>query len=1274
MKSLPIARGARRQLAKRLIAAATLATFIATPPYAVAALTDISNAPISSAASTTVPPNVLFILDASGSMNSEFMPDEMGSYDGKASYASHRCNTIYYNPATTYLVPKRADGTDFPVPSFTGADNDGFLSSGNTGSPSNLNAGSTTNLSTSYKGTTNGGSERAFYYQWNGASPPTVAECQGSAPSASRNVPHTTGNWQKVQIPTAQETNFAIWFTYYRTRMLLMKSAAGRAFNGLNDTFRVGFITICPNGGSCGNDNDVTPVLPAFYLKIDAFTPTHKSNWYNKFYSQVPSSFTPLRQALARAGRHYAGLKDGINSGMNEDPIQYSCQQNFSILTTDGYWNYGKGKTLTNGTSGSGDIGNHDNNSGLSPRPMFDGGIATTTETRYQTGGSLSGCPPPQRAILRQRTTPQFSTTTYSNVSSTVCVPAGTCVATSDTDTSCPWSSPTVTYAGSTGNTLADVAEYYYRNDLRSNGSIGALGTDVGTINNVPASGTGPEDDKATWQHMTTFTLGLGLDGQLKYDANYKAQTTGDFADIRSGAKGWPNPNPSNPNTGSTTEQQARIDDLWHAGVNGRGQYFSAKDPTSLALSLTTALSAIQARLASAAAAATSSLEPTDGDNLVVLPTYTTNEWSGEVEAHEIDLATGAVKPAVTWSAQAKLDARTKAACDDRNILLFRSGAPDNLVDFTWNTTKCSTGSPSTALNTTEQEFFTTAGPKDELADLSQWSLMTEDGAGPLADQQTAAQGANLVNFIRGHRGKEGFTPNDINKLYRARKHVLGDVVNSQPVYVRKAFFSYADTSGPGGYAAFKLSMDGRTPMVYVAANDGTLHAFYGTTDTQGGEEAWAFMPSAVLPRLYKLADNNYANLHEYYVDGKPVTGDVFDPNTNSWRTILVGGLNKGGRAYYALDITNPATPKALWEFKHSATCFSSVVNEFSDCHLGYTFGNPVITKLADGRWVVLVTSGYNNLNTPAQTGDGQGYLYVLEASTGKILYKIGTGVGDPTTPSGLTKLSAWVDNPDQNNMASRVYGVDLLGNVWRFDINDAKDALGNPILPPVGREASLLATLKDAAGNPQPITVRPELAEVGSPPVPFVYVSTGQYLGTSDVSTTQTQSIYAIRDSFTTYSNLRSSLKQLTLTTVGNDRFVSCDTASPAANCGSTTGWFVDLTESGERVNVDMKLQLGVLVVASNVPTNTACEPGGFSFLNFFDFTTGLSPAGLTQRVGYRLSSALTVGISIMRLPDGKVVVLGQKSTAGLPDIGEVPIPSGSPTGKRITWREIMQ
>jgi type IV pilus assembly protein PilY1 len=466
--------------------------------------------------------------------------------------------------------------------------------------------------------------------------------------------------------------------------------------------------------------------------------------------------------------------------------------------------------------------------------------------------------------------------------------------------------------------------------------------------------------------------------------------------------------------------------------------------------------------------------------------------------------------------------------------------------------------------------------------------------------------------------------------------------------------------------------------MVYVAANDGMLHAFNATTTATGGEEAWAFVPRSVLPRLYKLADNNYANLHEYYVDGRPVRDDVFDPVSGTWKTILVGGLNKGGRGYYALDITDPASPKALWEFAHSPSVCAGA-GEFADCHLGYTFGNPVISKLTDGRWVVFVTSGYNNVNVPAQTGDGQGYLYVLEATTGKILYKIRAGngaaaFGTDTNPSGLSKITAFVNDSSANNTTLRVYGVDLLGNIWRFDVNDQLDTLGNPILPPAGREATLLATAKDPSGNPQPITVAPRLAEVGSPPAPFVYVSTGKYLGTSDVTTTQVQSIYAIKDPLgtTPYADLRASLKQLTMTAVGNDRFVTCNTSNPTSNCGSTEGWFVDLIEPGERVNVAMELQLGTLVVASNVPGNTACEPGGFSFLNFFDFATGFSPAGTTSASGYRLSG-LTVGISIVRLPDGTVVVYRQKHTGEPPAKEDVPIASGAPTGKRLTWREIM-
>src|SRR5512134_3766723 len=97
MKTPTIDRGSQRRLAQRLLAGAVLATFLAAPHFA-AAQTDIANSPISSASTTTVPPNVMFILDASGSMNSEFMPDQMDGYADKTSYANHLCNTIYYNP------------------------------------------------------------------------------------------------------------------------------------------------------------------------------------------------------------------------------------------------------------------------------------------------------------------------------------------------------------------------------------------------------------------------------------------------------------------------------------------------------------------------------------------------------------------------------------------------------------------------------------------------------------------------------------------------------------------------------------------------------------------------------------------------------------------------------------------------------------------------------------------------------------------------------------------------------------------------------------------------------------------------------------------------------------------------------------------------------------------------------------------------------------------------------------------------------------------------
>jgi type IV pilus assembly protein PilY1 len=844
-------------------------------------------------------------------------------------------------------------------------------------------------------------------------------------------------------------------------------------------------------------------------------------------------------------------------------------------------------------------------------------------------------------------------------------------------------------------NSLADVAQYYYITDLRPNAD---WPPNIAT-NDVPSVGSGNEDDRVRWQHMTTFSIALGVSGTLNYRPDYKSGSVvvGDFADIRTGVKNWPLwPDPalvtSLPNnygnTKSLWDNPKSIDDFWHAAVNGRGTYFSATNPTSVIAGLADALAGISARLASGSAAATSNLEPVPGDNMIYLANYTTQKWHGDVQAKQIVLATGAVDPTVVWSAQAKLDTRAGNYCDARDIFLFRQGAANNLTNFTLGTSVCDAGGNpagllADGLNATEQANFASANVQL----LSQYPNMT-DGTLATADQRTPAAGANLVNFIRGQRGFENFVTNDATKLYRTREHVLGDTVNGQPTYVRAPFSLYGDA----GYSAFKAANAGRTPMLYVPANDGMLHAFYAGTsiaDVLGGKEAWAIIPSSVLPNLWKLADNNYKNNHSYFVDGTPVVSDMYDVGTGTWKTMLVAGLNDGGKGYYALDVTDPVSPKGMWEFKwNSAVCpfaagntpIGAAVGNTSDCHLGYTYGKPIITKLANGTWVVMVTSGYNNVNAPSQPGDGVGYLYVLNASTGEIIYKIPTGVGDATTPSGLAQINGFVDQWEINNLTLRVYGTDVLGNIWRFDVNDS--------ILPAGREATLVGTATDAGGTPQPITVRPELSTLNGDGM--VFVATGRFLGATDVGDTQSQAVYGIVDKMDAspqYGNLRGSLVPLSMTQVGSGastyRTVAC--TGSVAQCSGANGWFVSLPDLGERVNVEMKLRSGTLVVGSNVPQISACVSGGYSWLNYFNYQDGSSVVssgsggglGHTFSVSQQFSNFLIVGITIVKLPGAglggappfTVYVTGSDSTV-TPVDGSVDTKLNP--AKRVSWREI--
>ncbi len=1006
-------------------------------------------------------------------------------------------------------------------------------------------------------------------------------------------------------------TNFANWYAYYRMRDTMAKTTIGRAFTALSNQYRVGYVNLNPG----------SPVNSSQYLKVDNFTAgagNQKQNWYQHVYGTIRGGSTPLRTALARVGRYYAGVQTGINNGMDSSPIQYSCQSNYTLVVTDGYWNDNTNPPDLNGNA----IGNQDN---------ADSGYHTRAIGAYDGG------------------TPVAS------------------------------------------NTLADVAMYYYQTDLR---------TDL--ADNVPTTQTDP----APYQHMTTFTVGLGLAGQLQFDPNYLTQTSGDFYDIKQGAKNWPVP---------VSNQETAVDDLWHAAVDGHGQFFSAKDPVTLAQAITTTLQSVTSRVGAGAAAATSNLQPVAGDNFAFTAQYKTVEWTGDLIARTIDLNSGFVAYRALWSAQAQLDQRTA-----QNRVIYTYDPTDTTAPTTGNgnllKTFCWPGAYATGLYpgcANEAELSATNMTNFNPATLNQASFWN-------ATQTAAASAQKLVDYLRGDTSNEDSGQGLASDLFRNRAHLLGDIVNAQPAYVKAAPFGYNIGAYVGTdpfYQEFKQSTDGTTGTrigtVFAAANDGMLHAFetdpdnnpyYQTagittltttddtftgtlnTDPVSGEgaERYAYIPSLVLAKVKNLANEPY--IHQYTVDGSPVIGDVCFGHTlstpcasqSNWHTILVAGVNDGGRGYYALDITDPQNPKGLWEFAggSSATCLSNAtandgsMSHFGDCNMGLSFGNPIVAKRkSDGRWVVIVTSGYNNINP----GDGQGHLYMLDAQTGAILNRIDTGVGcdgvsttspcvaGTADPSGLSRISDWVDNAFNDNTALRVYGGDLKGNVWRFDLDpSASDYM----------TAYKLTTLVDSSNNPQPITARPELGEVQNFSV--IYVGTGKLLGSSDMATTQTQSIYAIRDDLSTSNEVisRSNMVQQTLTPI--DAATRTSTGN-AVDFNTKMGWFVDLPDPGERVNVDPILQLGTLVVPSNVPSTDSCVAGGYGWINFLDYRTGSFVAGATANMAStKIAASLVVGINVVQLPGGKVVTI--VTTADNQQLTQqTPVAPAAVQGRRVTWRELI-
>ena len=712
-------------------------------------------------------------------------------------------------------------------------------------------------------------------------------------------------------------------------------------------------------------------------------------------------------------------------------------------------------------------------------------------------------------------------------------------------------------YADNVSDTLADVAMRYYEQDLAP-----------GLADAVPVSAG---IDNAAHQHMVTYTVAFGVTGELD---PFGTKTPGDGSDTDPADPGfsW-----TDPFSGSSAQQNARkIDDLWHTAFNGRGTFLSAGNGGDLSNALSDALANIIDRTGSAAAVALNSASLST-DTRIFQARFNSSEWSGELRAIPID-SDGNLGAAL-WDAGERL--KTQAAF---------SGWNTNREIITWDGTA---GTPFrwASLNGNQQ------------AALNRNASAVTDGFG-----------LQRLDYLRGDASKENLAPYSFR--VRDNGFKLGDIIHSAPVFVGAPPFLYPDTLESIAYSVFRINQLGRTPMVYVGANDGMLHAF----DADTGEEKIAYVPSQIYKSLSALTDPGY--VHRYLVDGAPTAGDAF--YNGAWHTVVVGTLRGGGQGIFALDVTDPssfsetnASNIARWEFTDS-----------DDADLGYTFGVATIAKMHNGKWAVILANGYNNTendggSTTSTTGDA--VLYIIDIETGALIKKISTERGmaesiSGATPNGLAPPSA-VD-VDGDYIADLIYAGDLQGNMWKFDVQSS-NPVNWDVAQAAGPTPQPLFVAKGAANVPQPITSRPQVGfhpdgENGL----MVFFGTGKYMETGDnsaASPQQVQSFYGIWDEQGTDSGNHSIVDNADLQTqtVGTGTFAGetvrtvTDNAIDAwgTGTGEHMGWRVDLPSTAEKVVTDSLLRTGRIIFTTLVPNNSPCAAGGTSWLMELNFRNGGPP-----------------------------------------------------------------
>jgi len=420
----------------------------------------------------------------------------------------------------------------------------------------------------------------------------------------------------------------------------------------------------------------------------------------------------------------------------------------------------------------------------------------------------------------------------------------------------------------------------------------------------------------------------------------------------------------------------------------------------------------------------------------------------------------------------------------------------------------------------------------------------------------TSTDRDKVINFIRGI---DTVDENANANTTEEREWKLGDIFHSSPVLVTPPVSPSTDSS----YIAFRDAQKNRTTIILAAANDGLLHAF----QESDGTELWGFIPPDQLSRLNLLTQ--LSGTHPFYADSSPVVADVKISGT--WKTIAVFGERRGGRNYFALDITDTTNPQYLWTF--------------TDSKIGETWSEAAIgkVKMADGteKFVAIVGGGYDTANNNA-TGK---VVFAIDLATGTKLWEYYNGPGSPTDDRKYMNFSlaanATIADLNRDGYIDRIYIGDIGGQLWKFDLSAAATVSSGLVNNWTGKR------LFDAPPTAQTPPAGEYYAEnpIYGAPIPafdeqknlWVYFGTGDR---SHPNRTSSNRFYGIKDD-TTMAN-GSALTESNLTNVTN------------SNASVTQGWYFVLSDT-EKVLASADVFNKVVFFSTFTPTTTSiCSSGG--------------------------------------------------------------------------------